>query len=134
MSSLHRTLAGDVLVHHLPQDEWMIDPALLTQHGRTARTLVKEGPLRLTMMALAPDGELPAHSSGDPVTIQVLKGDVRFDALGHEYVLHPGDVLVFAAGVEHAARSSTGCVLLLTVAHVDGRARAPGDGEPGREE
>lgn len=124
MSSMQRTLTGPVLVHHLPQDEWMIDPTLLAKHGRTARTLVKEGPLRLTMMALAPDGELPVHSSGDPVTIHVLTGDVRFDALGHAYVLHAGDMLVFAAGVEHAAHSSGGCVLLLTVAHVDAPASA----------
>ena len=36
-----------------------------------------------------------------------------------EYALHAGDMLVFAAGVEHAAYSSGGCVLLLTVVHID---------------
>jgi len=48
MSSMHRILDGEVLVHHLTQDERMLDPGLLAKHGRTARTLVKEGPLRLT--------------------------------------------------------------------------------------
>src|SRR6185503_19527286 len=45
LSSMHRTLDGDVLVHHLTQDERLIDPSLLARHGRSARTLVKEGPL-----------------------------------------------------------------------------------------
>ena len=47
MSSLRRTLDGDVRIHHLTQDQRLIDPSLLARHGRSARTLVKEGPLRL---------------------------------------------------------------------------------------
>ena len=31
----------------------MIDPDLLARHGRSGRTLVKDGPLRLTIMGLA---------------------------------------------------------------------------------
>jgi hypothetical protein len=33
MSSLHRTIDGDVLVRHLKRDEQMIDPTLLARHG-----------------------------------------------------------------------------------------------------
>ncbi len=117
MSSMHRQLDGDVLVHHLKQDERMIDPALLARHGRSARTLVKEGPLRLTIMALAAGGELPAHRAEGPVSIHVLEGAIQFAALGGEYELRTGDVLVFASGVEHSARSVTGAVFLLTVVH-----------------
>ncbi|MGI8767324.1 MAG: cupin domain-containing protein [Gemmatimonadaceae bacterium] len=117
MSSMHRTVAGEVLIHHLTQDEWMIDPVLLARHGRTARTLVKEGPLRLTMIAIAAGGDLPAHSTDGPVSIHVLQGEVRFEALDQEYPLATGDVLVLAPGVEHSARSATGCLFLLTVVH-----------------
>jgi quercetin dioxygenase-like cupin family protein len=119
MSSLERKLDGDVLVHHLKYDERTIDAALLARSGRSARTLVKEGPLRLTLMALAPGGDLPGHHADGPVTIHVLEGAVRFRALGDEHALYPGDVLVFAAGVEHAAHSEAGCVFLLTVVHLD---------------
>ncbi len=114
---MHRTVAGEVLIHHLTQDEWMIDPVLLARHGRTARTLVKEGPLRLTMIAIAAGGDLPAHSTDGPVSIHVLQGEVRFEALGEEYPLATGDVLVFAPSVEHSARSEVGCLFLLTVVH-----------------
>lgn len=117
MSSLQRTIDGDVLVQHLKQDELMIDQALLAKHGRSARTLVKEGLLRLTLLAIAAGGNLPAHRTDGPVTIHVLEGAVLFEAAGQEYSLVPGDVLVIASGVEHSARSATGTLFLLTVVH-----------------
>lgn len=119
MSSLHRTLDGDVRIHHLTQDQRLIDPSLLARHGRSARTLVKEGPLRLTIVAIGPGGTLPAHRADGPITIHVLEGEVTVSALEHEYPLGPSDVLALAPGVEHAARSTQGGVFLLTVVHPD---------------
>jgi len=118
MSSLHRTIAGDVLVQHLGADAMTIDQRLLAANGRSGRTLIKEGPLRLTIMGLSPGGKLPPHSTDNPVSIHVLQGDVTFFALDGEYTLAPGDVLMFGAGVEHAARSRGGATFLLTVAYV----------------
>ena len=92
MSSLRRTLEGDVLVHHLKRDEQMIDQSLLARHGRTARTLVKEGPLRLTVIALAAGGvpEPPrlaqpaattaAHAPANCLRIEHLDWDVDWSA------------------------------------------------------
>jgi len=127
---MHRTIAGDVLVQHLGSDAMTIDQRLLAASGRSGRTLVKEGPLRLTIMGLSPGGALPPHSTENPVSIQVLQGEVTFFALDTQYTLAAGDVLIFAAGVEHAARSRSGASLLLTVAYtpsVDAEAtlRAP---------
>ena len=117
MSSMHRTITGDILVQHLESDAMLIDKGLVAKHGRSARTLVKAGALRLTIMALAPGGFLPAHSTENPVSIHVLDGDVMFYALDKKYELNAGDVLIFAANVEHAARSLRGSTFLLTVAH-----------------
>ena len=121
LSSMHRTLDGDVLVHHLTQDERLIDPTLLARHGRSARTLVKEGPLRLTIMGIAAGGVLPVHSTDDAVTVHLLDGEIEFSAAGQDYPLVAGDILVFAPGVEHSARSVKGGTFLLTVVHL-GRA------------
>ncbi len=117
MTPLQRHIAADVLVQHLDQDALTIDAELLAQRGRSARTLVKDGPLRLTLMALAPGGVLPAHTTDARVSIHIVKGDVTFLAVDREYVLTSGDVFVLAPGVEHAARSRTGAVFLLTVVH-----------------
>lgn len=117
MSSMHRTIEGQVLVNHLTQDEMLIDTTLLAQHGRSARTLVKEGPLRVTVIALAANATLPAHSANGPITVQLLDGDITFDVAGKEYPLQRRDLLVVAANVEHSARSTTGGTFLLTVVH-----------------
>jgi quercetin dioxygenase-like cupin family protein len=116
MSSLHRAL-DDVRIHHLHQDQRLIDPTLLARHGRSARTLVKDGPLRLTIVALGQGGTLPAHRTDGPITIHVLEGEVTVSALEQEYTLGPSDVLALGPGLEHAARSATGGVFLLTVVH-----------------
>jgi quercetin dioxygenase-like cupin family protein len=118
MSSMRRILNAEVLVHHLTQDERMLDPELLARHGRTARTIVKEGPLRLTIMGIAAGGVLPTHSTDAHVTIHMLEGEVTFSARGREYALTVGDVLVFARDVEHEARSAKGGVFLLTVLYM----------------
>ena len=118
MSSMHRTISGEVLVQHLTEDAMLIDRGLVEQHGRSARTLVKEGPLRLTMIALGVNGVLPAHSTTGPISIRLLEGDITFVAAGKEYPLAMGDLLVVAANVEHGARSSKGGAFLLTVVHV----------------
>lgn len=117
MSSLDRTLDADVLVHHLTRDSWMIDAELLARHGRSGRTLVKDGPLRLTIMALAAGGVLPAHHAEGRVTIHVVEGEIAVVALGTEYPLRAGDVLALAPAVEHSAHSETGGVFLLTIVH-----------------
>jgi quercetin dioxygenase-like cupin family protein len=117
MSSLDRPLDGPVLVHRLDKDARTIDRELVEKHGRSARTLVKEGPLRLTMMAIGPSGDIPPHTADGPVSIHVLEGDVTFTAANEKHELHAGDIVVFAAAVEHSAQSSGGCVMLLTVVH-----------------
>ena len=116
MSSLDRSL-DEVRIHHLHQDQCLIDPSLLARHGRSARTLVKDGPLRLTIVAIGPGGTLPAHSAAGPITIHLLEGEVTVSALKRDYALGPGDLLVLAPGTEHAARSALGGVFLLTVVH-----------------
>src|SRR4051812_45850162 len=98
MSSLNRTSQADALVRHLPQDERTIDRDLVARHGRSARTLVKDGPLRLTLIAIAAGGEMPRHSAEGPVSIQLIEGDATVAAAGSEYSLALGDVLVIAAG------------------------------------
>lgn len=115
MSSMNRTIEGEVLVHHLSQEELIIDRELLAARGRTSRTIVKEGPLRVVLMALSSGGDLPPHSTEEPVQIHVTDGAIVFHAAGRDYSLVKGDILVFAAGVEHSANSDDGCVFLLTV-------------------
>lgn len=118
MSSINRPLSGQALHFRLDEGrraEW-IDEELLAKSGRSARTLVKEGPLRVTMVALGNGGSLASHRAEGPITVHVLSGRIRFQVGEEEWALEPGDLLSLGAGVEHAVDSETGGVFLLTVA------------------
>jgi quercetin dioxygenase-like cupin family protein len=128
MSSLHRTIEGDVVVHHLAGNDSLVDRSLLAKHGRSSRTLAKSGPLRLTIVALGAGGELAQHRAPGPVTMHVLEGDISFAAAGNQYSAKAGDVLVMASGVEHSASSREGGTFLLTVVDLGaGASASPGE-------
>lgn len=118
MSSIDRPLSGDVLRFDLTAErERVNDPMLLGRHGRNARTLLKEGPLRVTLVMVRAGGQIAAHHSDGPITVHVLDGDIRFRAAGKEHRLTSGDLLAVEAGLEHDVASEGGGSFLLTLVH-----------------
>lgn len=91
------------------------DTQLLERNGRSARTLVKEGPLRVTLVVVKAGGRIAPHHATGPISVQVLNGAIRFLAAGKEHALGVGDLLVVDAGVEHAVETESGGTFLLTV-------------------
>lgn len=118
MSSIDRPLSGDALRFDLEEERGRVnDSALLERHGRNARTLVKDGPLRLTLVMVRKGGQIATHQADGPITVHVLDGDIRFRVAGQEHRLTPGDLLAVAAGLEHDVASDAGGTFLLTVVH-----------------
>lgn len=116
MSSIDRPLAGSVLLFALDEErERAADRTILERSGRNARTLLKEGPLRVTLVVLAPAGEIQEHEAAGPITVQVLEGRVRFRVGAETYDLRPGSLLMVPAEVRHAVASDEGGTFLLTV-------------------
>lgn len=116
MSSINRPLASDALHFRLGGEcSEYIDDALLARAGRSARTLVKDGPLRVTLVALGEGGNIAPHRAEGPITVHVLSGDIRFRAGEKEWELEEGDLLSLGAGLEHSVESSSGGAFLLTV-------------------
>lgn len=117
MPSIQRPLSGDVMVLRLDQErERAADPETLKKHGRCARTLLKDGPLRVTLVVLGPGGRLAEHSADGPITVQPLDGVIRFTALGQTTEVRQGDLLTAGGGVPHMVTSEAGAAFLLTVA------------------
>lgn len=117
MSSIERPLGGDVLVLDLGTElQRSTDPAILQRSGRSARTLLKGGAMRVTLVVLAPGGEIGEHQADGRITIQPLEGKVRFTALGATREIAPGELLSAAPGVRHSVASPDGGSFLLTVA------------------
>ena len=120
MSSIDRPLSGDVLRFRLEEERLRVsDPPLLERHGRNARTLLKEGSLRITLVMVRAGGHITAHRTVGPITAQVLEGDITFRVGGREHRLAAGDLLVVNAGVKHEVGSDTGGTFLLTVVQPD---------------
>lgn len=113
---VQRPLTGDALRFNLVEEaRRAVDPTALERTGRSGRTLLKDGPLRVTLIVLAAGGGIPQHQTEGHLTLQVLRGDVRINVEGIAYDLTEGDLLTIGGGVPHDLRSESGADLLLTV-------------------
>ncbi len=126
MSSLDRPIDGHGLVFDLAHEEAQLQALPADKHGRTARTLLKSGPLRITLIALAPGGSLPEHATAGPITVQPLRGRMALTVEGASHDLGPGMVMSIGARVRHAVTSAGGTSFLLTVAMPDAGEGAAG--------
>lgn len=118
MSSIDRPLHADLLLYALDEEEEKATkPDTLERDGRSSRTLVKDGALRVTLIVLAPGGEIPEHTAQGPVTVQPLRGQVKIDAGGETHEVPERGLLAFESGVPHSVRSDDGAAILLTVAY-----------------
>lgn len=125
MSPVHRTLAGTVLTFDLTDEMRTVRAELGTEHSRIARTLVKEGPLRLTLIGVGPGGGMHEHVSEGPITIHALDGTIVVRAGSEIRTLAAGGLTALDGGVRHDVSSNDGGLFLLTLIAPDtSRARA----------
>lgn len=115
MSPVRRPLAGEALFVDLARERETVQRELASASGRIARTLVKQGALRATLVALKPGGELQEHTASGPITIHVLEGDMDVAAQGANHALSEGHLLSLDGGVPHSVSSSEGAMFLLTL-------------------
>ncbi len=115
MTALDREIHDKVLVYRLAAERQDVDPELLARTGRTARTLVKQGALRVTLLVLAPGGDLASHHADGPVTIHVIDGAIALKVPDAVRQLEAGDLAALPPGVTHAVNSTNGATFVLTV-------------------
>lgn len=111
MSSLTRTIAGEVLVVDLTA---AADGGDVTT--RTARTLVKQESLSVMLVQIAPGAHLHEHRADGPISVQPLSGRLQFVAAGVTHDIGAGQLISLASGVPHWVGSTDGASFLLTVA------------------
>ena len=116
MTSFDRPLSGETMVFDLAGETRTARSARADGDARrTARTLLKDGPLRMTLIVLEPGAEMAEHAAAGPITVQPVEGMIRFRAGADEQRLRPGQVLSAGAGVRHSVSSDDGAAFLLTV-------------------
>jgi quercetin dioxygenase-like cupin family protein len=109
-------LKGEALLFDLhEQGAAVLGEAHLSNVGRSARTLIKDGSLRLTILGIAAGSSLKDHAANGPVSIHVLHGEVDIH-LGDRSERLPGEhTLVLGANVVHSLSAATDAVVLLTI-------------------
>jgi quercetin dioxygenase-like cupin family protein len=132
-----RRLAGKRLTFILgAEDETLREFAQESKTGRAAKTLVKEGPLRITLVALKKGTALPSHHVEGPISIQTIRGSLTLTTDRGDMDVPEGNLIALGPGVVHAAKAQEDCAILLTFAMPSppstNRRRARDTEEPGK--
>ena len=109
-------LQGDVLPYVLSVEiEAIQEHARAAKDGRAGKTLVKEGPLTVTLVALQMGVQLEEHQVSGPALIQGLHGVARITTASGEVEVGPGTLVALDQGVAHAVQAVQDCTLLITL-------------------
>lgn len=128
-----RRLSGKLLTFLLrEEDETLRQFAAAAKTGRAAKTLVKQGPLRITLVAFKKGTALPRHRVAGPVSIQVIRGCLRLETEDGSIDVSAGSLITLDAGISHTARAHDDCGMLITFA-IAGRFQWEENQEPRRE-
>jgi len=115
MSPVRHPVSGAALAFALTDELDKLHAELATAPARSARTLVKGGPLRVTLVGVKPGGELRPHQADGPITVHVLEGELDFQVEEQITRLSAGTLFALEGGIMHSVRSERGAVFLLTV-------------------
>ncbi len=110
-------ISGKALLIDVDREaEEILNAAKQEGTGHTAKTLVKEGPLRIVLLGLKQGSTLRDHEAEGPVSLHVLKGDVEIASGESVETVEAGRALVFGASVSHSVRALADSVVLVTIA------------------
>lgn len=90
------------------------EPAYET--GRNAKTMVKYEDFRIVLTAIKGGTRIQEHHSAGRISVQTVAGHIRMRALGREFDLPQGRLLVLDRGVQHDVEALQDSAFLLTVA------------------
>ena len=120
MSSLTRPLAGPNLSFTLDdQIAELRGEETYANRGRVGRTLVKAGPLRLTLVLIRKGVDVGTHHAATPLTLHALDGRLRYRVDDEEFQIGRGEVLFFGPGHAQDIRALEDTALLLTITGED---------------
>ena len=115
-----RRLAGKILPFMLSaEDDTLRELAEGSKTGRAGKTLVKQGPLRVTLVALTKGTTLPSHQVSGPISIQSIRGCLRLTTDRGNLDVSAGTLIAIGPGVAHTAKAHDDCAILITFAMAD---------------
>jgi quercetin dioxygenase-like cupin family protein len=88
--------------------------------GHFARTLFKKSDFRMVLISMDKGSILKEHHADGTISVQVLKGSIRFTAQREAQSLHVNSVLTLGASIKHAVEALEESAFLLTIAWPSG--------------
>jgi quercetin dioxygenase-like cupin family protein len=111
-----RKLQGQLLTFALDsEDDALLASARAAADGLASKTLVKQGPMRITLVTLRKGAALQAHQVEGPSSIQLLRGKLRIATDEGDVDIAVKSLVTLAAGVIHTATALQDCAMLLTI-------------------
>lgn len=84
--------------------------------GHFARMLFKKPDFRMVLISMDKGSILKEHHADGTISVQVLKGSIRFTAQGEDYHLGANGVLTLGASIKHEVEALEESAFLLTIA------------------
>jgi quercetin dioxygenase-like cupin family protein len=84
--------------------------------GHSARTLFKKTDFRMVLISMEKGSILKEHHADGTISVQLLKGSIRFTAKGEAHALQPNSVVTLSASIEHEVEALEESAFLLTIA------------------
>jgi quercetin dioxygenase-like cupin family protein len=83
--------------------------------GHYAKTLFKKADFRTVLIAMEPRSRMKEHHADGTISIQVLKGEIRFTAQGKTHDLPEGSLMTLGASIPHEVEAVKDSAFLLTI-------------------
>ncbi len=91
---------------------------------RNSITVFKSGGISIVLIALHKGAEMAKHTSEGIVSVQVLKGELRFKLNEQAVKLRKGYLLKLNGGVPHSLQAKKETIFLLTITAIAGNNQA----------
>lgn len=86
------------------------------KNRRNAVTVFKSDTMRIVMIGLHKDAELPEHKADGVISVQLLEGEITFRAENTEQKLVPGNMVTLHENIPHSVTAAVDSIFLLTMA------------------
>jgi quercetin dioxygenase-like cupin family protein len=85
------------------------------QSGHFAKTLFKKHDLRVVLITMENAAKMKEHHADGTISVQVLKGQIRFSVHGKPHDLKSGNLLTLSASIKHEVQALEDSAFLLTI-------------------
>jgi quercetin dioxygenase-like cupin family protein len=127
-----RQLNGDLLhLQSQAKGTALCEAARDEPSGRCGETIVKQGPLRVVVLAFTAGSFMHEHATAGPAYMQVLSGQVNVRTSDDAQLILAGEGLLLGGGIRRSLVATTDSTVLLVLAVESPEPEAERGGEPG---